>query len=188
MGGIVSSSFRYERLRTYAECDLVVVQGRYSATGVIFDMFRVKDDKIMEHWDSDTNQASAADGPTEIEDEALTAQNRARVLSFIDAVLTGGDHARASEFLGAGYVEHRETSASGPGALVEHLTDEDIGYDEVHHVIADGNFVFTLSEGTRDGAAHGFYDLVRVEGGDIVEHWDSRRAVPASTMSGLGIF
>lgn len=108
MGGIVSSSsFRYERLRTYAECDLVVVQGRYSATGVVFDMFRVKDDKIMEHWDSDTNQASAA---------------------------------------------------------------------------------FTLSEGTRDGAAYGLHDLFRVEGGDIVEHWDSRRAVPASTMSGLGIF
>ncbi|AUX43401.1 uncharacterized protein SOCE26_048490 [Sorangium cellulosum] len=53
MRGIVSSSsFSYQRLRTFAECDLVVVQGRYSGTGVIFDMFRVKDEKIMEHWDS----------------------------------------------------------------------------------------------------------------------------------------
>ncbi|WP_437992495.1 hypothetical protein [Sorangium sp. So ce145] len=30
-------------------------------------------------------------------------------------------------------------------ALVEYVTDEGIGYVKVHHVIADGNFVFTLS-------------------------------------------
>lgn len=189
MGQIVgSASFRYERLRTLAECDLVVVQGRYSQTGVIFDMFRVKDNKIMEHWDSDSNQASETNGPTEVKDEALTAQNRAHVLGFIDAVLIGGEHARASEFLGAGYVEHRDTSASGPSALVGYLTKENISYVKVHHVIADGNFVFTLSEGKRGTAAYGFYDLFRVDGGDIVEHWDSRRSVPSSTQSGLGIF
>ncbi|WP_437578400.1 nuclear transport factor 2 family protein [Sorangium sp. So ce887] len=189
MGGIVSSpSFNYQRLRTFAECDLVVVQGRYSQTGVIFDMFRVKDGKIMEHWDSDANQATETTGPTEIQDEALTGQNRALVLGMIDAVLVDGEHARASEFLGAGYVEHRDTSASGPAALVEYVGDEDISYAEVHHVIADGNFVFTLSEGSRNGTAYGFYDLFRVEGGDIVEHWDSRRVVPSSTMSGLEIF
>lgn len=189
MGGIVSSpSFNYQRLRTFAECDLVVVQGRYSQTGVIFDMFRVKDGKIMEHWDSDANQATETNGPTEIQDEALTGQNRALVLGMIDAVLVDGEHARASEFLGAGYVEHRDTSASGPAALVEYVEDDEISYAEVHHVIADGNFVFTLSEGSLDGKAYGFYDLFRVEGGDIVEHWDSRRAVPASTMSGLEIF
>lgn len=100
MRGIVSSgSSSYQRLRTFGECDLVVVQGRYSQTGVIFDMFRVKDDRIMEHWDSDSNQASATDRPKGVEDEALTGQNRAHVLSFIDAVLIGGAHARASEFL-----------------------------------------------------------------------------------------
>ncbi|WP_437735103.1 hypothetical protein [Sorangium sp. So ce1335] len=68
------------------------------------------------------------------------------------------------------------------------MTEEDIGYARVHHVIADDNYVFTLSEGTRNGAAHGFYGLRRVEGGENVEHWGSRRAVPASTMSGLGVF
>jgi predicted SnoaL-like aldol condensation-catalyzing enzyme len=58
----------------------------------------------------------------------------------------------------------------------------------VHHVIADGNLVFTLSEGKLGGSAYAFYDLFRVEAGAIVEHWDSRRKVPASTASGLGIF
>ncbi|WP_437897922.1 nuclear transport factor 2 family protein [Sorangium sp. So ce124] len=120
--------------------------------------------------------------------KAPSGQNRAHVLSFIDAVLIGGAHARASEFLGASYVEHRDTDASGPAALVEYVKDEGISYVKVHHLIADGNFVFTLSEGKRNNAAYGFYDLFRVEGGDIVEHWDSRRSVPNSTMSGLPIF
>ncbi|AUX46458.1 uncharacterized protein SOCE26_079640 [Sorangium cellulosum] len=30
--------------------------------------------------------------------------------------------------------------------------------------------------------------MFRVDSGKIVEHWDSRRTVPGSTMSGLGIF
>jgi len=48
--------------------------------------------------------------------------------------------------------------------------------------------VFTLSEGKLGSAGYGFYDLFRLEAGAIVEHWDSRRAIPASTASGLGIF
>ncbi len=67
MSSVVSSpSFSYERLRTFADCDLAVVQGRYSGTGVIFDLFRLSDGKLVEHWDSDANQASDASGPTEV--------------------------------------------------------------------------------------------------------------------------
>ena len=156
MSSIVSSpSFMYQRLRSLAECDLVVVQGRYSGTGVIFDMFRVEQGKLVEHWDSDANQASDAAGPTEISSLEQTGSNRSVVLAYLD---------------------HRAPSAA------------DITYAQVHHVIADGNFVFALSQGELDGAAYGFYDLFRLENGQLVEHWDSRRAVPATTASGLGIF
>ena len=48
--------------------------------------------------------------------------------------------------------------------------------------------MFTLSEGKLGSAGYGFYDLFRLDAGAIVEHWDSRRAVPASSMSGLAIF
>jgi predicted SnoaL-like aldol condensation-catalyzing enzyme len=169
MSGLVTSaSFKYERLRSLAECDLVVVQGRYSGTGVIFDMFRMKDGKLMEHWDSDSNQASSADGPTEITNPEQTAANRAVVLAY----LSGG----GSDQPAAGYVDHRAASAAK------------ISYAKVHHLIADGNFVFALSEGTLDGKPYGFYDLFRLADGKLAEHWDSRRAVPASTASGLGIF
>ena len=169
---VTQPSFSYERLRTLAECDLAVVQGRYSGTGVIFDMFRLSDGKLVEHWDSDTNQASEAGGPTEVTNPEQTAQNRAAVLAFLEG---------ANDSVASGYVDHRS-------GYLEDIESGTISYSEVHHVIADGNFVFSLSEGELEGSAYGFYDLFRLEGGQLVEHWDSRRAVPATTASGLEIF
>ena len=188
MGSLVTSaSFSYQRLRTLADCDLVVVQGKYSGTGVIFDIFRMKDGKLMEHWDSDSNQASDSGGSTPLA-EGPSAQNRAQVSAFIQKVLIDGDKAAATQLLSPSFVEHRSSSASGPNAFVDYVTKGNVGYTKVHHVIADGNYVFTLSEGKLGSAQYGFYDLFRLEAGAIVEHWDSRRAVPASTASGLGIF
>jgi predicted SnoaL-like aldol condensation-catalyzing enzyme len=40
-------------------------------------------------------------------------------------------------------------------------------------VFRDGNFVFALSEGSFAGAHTAFYDLFRVQGGNIAEHWDT---------------
>jgi len=188
MGSLVSSAgFSYQRLRTLADCDLAVVQGKYSGTGVIFDMFRLKDGKLMEHWDSDANQASDSGGSTQVA-PGDTAQNRAQVSSFIEQVLIDGDHAAASRRLGESFVEHRAGSGSGANALLDYVTKGNVSYTKVHHVIADGNYVFTLSEGKLGSAGYGFYDLFRLDAGVIVEHWDSRRSVPASTASGLDIF
>lgn len=186
-GFVTAPSFSYERLRTLGECDLVVVQGRYSTSGVIFDMFRVRDGKIVEHWDSDVNQASGSDGPTALEDDELTSENRARVLAFFDRVLLGGDLDEASDFVAETFQSHR-ASGTGPEAFVDHLEGASIEYVKVHHVIADGNFVFTLSEARLGGTAYALYELFRVAEGSIVEHWDARRVVPASTTSGLDIF
>jgi predicted SnoaL-like aldol condensation-catalyzing enzyme len=181
MSSAVSSpSFSYERLRTLAECDLAVVQGRYSGTGVIFDMFRLSEGKLVEHWDSDANQASSASGPTEVTDPEQTGPNRAAVLAFL-GLLIAGDHESASDYLATDYVEHRNGFLDG-------LESGAISYSKVHHVIADENFVFTLSEGELAGSAYAFYDLFRLEDENIAEHWDSRRTVPSTTASGLGIF
>ncbi|HEX2875394.1 MAG TPA: hypothetical protein VHP33_29285 [Polyangiaceae bacterium] len=188
MGSYVTSGgFSYQRLRTLADCDLAVVQGKYSGTGVIFDMFRLKDGKLMEHWDSDSNQASDSAGAMTLT-AGNTEPNRAQVLAFIEKVLIGGEHAAANLLLGSSFVEHRAASGSGAAAFLDYVAKDSVSYTKVHHVIADGNFVFTLSEGKLGTKSYGFYDLFRLEAGAIVEHWDSRRAVPASTASGLPIF
>ena len=45
-------------------------------------------------------------------------------------------------------------------------------YDEVHMVLAQGNYVLAVSEGTFAGESTSYYDLWRVENGKIAEHWD----------------
>ena len=54
----------------------------------------------------------------------------------------------------------------------------EIEYDRRHRVLADGNFVLAVSEGSLDGAHTSFYDLYRVAGGKLVEHWDTIETVP----------
>ena len=41
-----------------------------------------------------------------------------------------------------------------------------------HMVLAQGNFVLAVSEGTFGGVPTSYYDLWRVENGKIAEHWD----------------
>ena len=45
-------------------------------------------------------------------------------------------------------------------------------YTTVHQVLAQGNYVLAVSEGTFRGAPTSYYDLWRVENGKIAEHWD----------------
>ena len=53
-----------------------------------------------------------------------------------------------------------------------------IKYDRIHRVLAEGSFVLCVSEGSLDGVHSAFYDLYRLAGGRIVEHWDTIETVP----------
>ena len=47
-----------------------------------------------------------------------------------------------------------------------------LSYHTIHKVLAEGNFVLTMSEGKLGGNPTAYYDLFRLENGQIVEHWD----------------
>jgi predicted SnoaL-like aldol condensation-catalyzing enzyme len=59
--------------------------------------------------------------------------------------------------------------------LVEGIT---LKYDKMHHILAEGDFVVTVCEGSVDGIHPSFFDLFRKANGRIVEHWDTTEAVP----------
>lgn len=66
------------------------------------------------------------------------------------------------------------------GKIAEHwdnlaaLAEQNIQmiYTTVHQVLAQGNYVLAVSEGTFGGVPTSYYDLWRVENGKIAEHWD----------------
>ena len=179
-----------KNIRAFEDGDKVFLQTVYNFAGagdqVAFDIFRFDENgKIAEHWD---NLASIAapnpsghtqiDGYMAIEDIDRTEENRTLVKNFLVDVMQGKHPEKtASYFDGDKYIQHNTAIAdglSGLGAALEAMAKQGIQmiYDRTHMVLAQGNFVLGVSEGTFGGAPTSYYDLWRIEDGKIAEHWD----------------
>lgn len=123
------------------------------------------------------------DGPTEAVDLESTESNRALVRSFIDTVLIQGQLDRIGDFVSCEtFAEHNPRLEDGVPALRSALEAKDehgrlIDYHRIHRVLAEGNFVLCVSEGNFGGAHTAFYDLFRLSGGNIAEHWDTQEKI-----------
>ncbi len=200
----LTDEFRYEPARVIAEGNLVVTQGTYHGFGPApltgYDVWRIEDGKIIEHWDSLTpvveNTASGrsqTDGPTEIKDLEKTETNKALVADFAETVLIGADYSKLTDYISTEqYAQHNPDAADGLagfGTAVENwaAAGKSLTYKKVHQIIAQGDFVFTRSEGDF-GAASIYNDLWRIEDGKIVEHWDVVIPVPATLPHANSVF
>lgn len=177
-------------IRSFEDGDKVFLQTVYNFAGageqVAYDIFRFDNQgKIAEHWD---NLADKADpnpsGHTQIDHVApvkdldKTEENRQLVKEFLYDVMQGNRPEKTQDYFdGDIYIQHNTGIAdglSGLGAALEALAKQGIQmiYTTVHQVLAQGNYVLAVSEGTFGGAPTSYYDLWRVENGKIAEHWD----------------
>jgi predicted SnoaL-like aldol condensation-catalyzing enzyme len=199
------TDFSYDLHRVIADGDLVALHGTYRGFGpdplVAFDIFRVTDGKLAEHWDALTPQATTtvsgrtqADGPTEVTDLDATDANRALVAEFVETVLKHGKTDTITDYLSAQtYWQHNVgigDGLDGLGVALGALAEQGISmvYDTVHKVIAEGNFVLTVSEGRFGVTPTAFYDLFRVENAKIVEHWDITPEITTDLPHTNGLF
>jgi predicted SnoaL-like aldol condensation-catalyzing enzyme len=164
---------------------------------VSFDIIRVDENgKVAEHWDalqplvSETvSGRTQTDGPTEVTDLDQTEANKALAVALVRDVLMGEDPSRITDYISSeSYAQHNPFIADGLEgivAAVEALTAQDnmFVYTDIHAVLGEGNFVLTVSEGQWNGGTHAFYDLFRMEGGMIVEHWDVIQPVPTEGLA-----
>ena len=183
-------------IRAFADGDYVFLQTVYNFAGageqVAFDIFRFDaDGEIAEHWDNLASLASAPnpsgrtqiDGTMEITDLDKTEENRRLVENFLYDVMQGHNPDKTADYFdGDAYIQHTTAIAdgvSGLNAALTALAEQGIQmiYDETHMVLAQGNFVLAVSEGTYGGAPTSYYDLWRVENDKIAEHWDVMEAI-----------
>lgn len=179
-----------ENIRAFEDGDKVFLQTVYNFAGageqVAFDIFRFdQEGKIAEHWDNLADRAepnpsgrTQTDHITPIKDLEKTELNRQLVKSFLYDVMQG-NHAEKTQdyFDGDTYIQHNTGIAdglSGLGAALAALAEQNIQmiYTTVHQVLAQGNYVLAVSEGSFGGVPTSYYDLWRVENGKIAEHWD----------------
>ncbi len=194
--------------RIIAEGPFVVMHNSYENAALLgaddlvgFDVFRIENAKVAEHWDNLTPRTppnpsgrSQTDGETRITDRDRTTENKALVRDFVTTILIGGEMERLGEFFdGNAYIQHNSRIGDGLDGLaraLEAMAQQGITmeYDRIHQVIGEGNFVFVMSEGRLAGKPTAFFDLFRVEGGRIAEHWDVISEIPAEMAHQNGKF
>lgn len=188
-----------ETVRAFEDGDKVFMHNLYNFAGagdqVVFDIFRFDaEGQIAEHWDNFADVAAPnpsghtqTDGPAEATGKDKTEANRALVDAFLVDVMQGKHPEKTPEYFdGDAYIQHNTTIAdglSGLGAALDAMAAQGIQmiYDTTHMVLAEGDFVLGVSEGTFSGAHTAYYDLWRVEDGKIAEHWDVMATIPEAS-------
>ncbi len=190
--GIAKTNPRVNVVRAFADGDFVFAHTEYdfSTRRIGFEVFRFEGDRAVEHWDNiqprlgpNSSGRLMFDGPTEATDLDRTEENRRLVQRFVEEVLI----ARRLDQLplhvdGEGFAQHSpslEDGAAAWRAALEVTSDEGpvVVYQRVHRVLAEGSFVLAVCEGKLAGAHSAFYDLYRLSGGKLVEHWDTVESV-----------
>ncbi len=177
-------------IRAYEDGDKVFLQTVYNFAGageqVAFDIFRFDSEgKIAEHWDNLADKAepnpsgrTQTDNVAPVKDIEKTEKNRQLIRDFLYDVMQGNHPEKTPDYFdGDTYIQHNTGIAdglSGLGAALSALAEQNIQmiYTRVHQVLAEGNYVLAVSEGTFGGAPTSYYDLWRIENGKIAEHWD----------------
>ena len=164
-----------------------------------FDLFRVADGKLAEHWDGlvpvvteTASGRSQTDGQAEPAN-ADTEQSRALVREFAQRVLQDADYSVLTDYISTEtYLQHNPEAADGLdgfGAAAAKWAGQgkNLVYKTVHKVVAEGDLVLLQSEG-EFGEPVAYWDLFRVADGKIVEHWDVVAPIPAELPHTNGLF
>lgn len=148
------------------------------AQWVTMDMFHTDPDGlILEHWDTIaayTDTLSGADmvrGAAEVDVSADTEASKALVLEYTKQVLQGRDMGKLDAFVSEEMIQRAPTIGAGREGLAQWLASEAGAYEMLFHMIAQGDFVMTYGKRHAAGKDIAVFDVYRVAGGMIVEHW-----------------
>ena len=191
---LAKTSPRVNIVRVFEDGDYVFAHTEYdfSSRNIGFEIFRFEGDRAVEHWDNiqprrgpNPSGHSMVDGETGVADPERTGSNRRLVQSFVEEVLLAASPDRLGNFIDDGrYTEHNPRLGDELEQIHAALSataangDAVIRYDKLHRLLADGNFVLSVCEGSLDGVHSSFFDLFRVQENRLVEHWDTTEAIP----------
>ncbi len=193
---IAKAGPRVKMIRVFEDKDFVFAHMEYhfSSLKAAFEVFRFEGGFAVEHWDNmqlmqkdNASGRSMLDGSLITEDHDLTEFNRSRVSLFANEILIKRNLDLLTDFVcDDNFIQHSPLLADGISALPATLSDTSkkkykITYSKIHRVLAEGNFVLSVSEGLMDERHCSFYDLYRIAQGKIVEHWETIEPIPPRT-------
>ncbi|NNF01500.1 MAG: SnoaL-like domain-containing protein [Bacteroidia bacterium] len=189
-----ADGFKANVIRAFEDGDYVFTHTEYDFFGpkAGFDVFRFENGQIVEHWDNltviaDPNPSGHTqfDGETTITDLDKTESNKKIVREFVEKVIINHEMDKMTTYINPEkYIQHNSHIADGLdgfGAAMKNFAENGLvlEFTKLHKVLGEGNFVLTMSEGKFGKGEHSaFYDLFRLEDGQIVEHWDIITTIP----------
>ncbi|AXQ29593.1 hypothetical protein D0B54_13230 [Solimonas sp. K1W22B-7] len=123
-----------------------------------------------------------------------TAQsNKAIVLRALDTLFNRRDYTAAAEFWSPDYLQHSAHIGPGRDGLFDLVRSLPPSSRWEHGpVVAEGDYVMVHSRYSGSGAPRALIaiDIVRLENGRLVEHWDvwENEAAASESRSGLPMF
>jgi predicted SnoaL-like aldol condensation-catalyzing enzyme len=192
-----TNSAKVHTVRVFEDGDFVFGHTDYEVGGpkVGIDIFRFENGKAVEHWDNLQQEPDTAnpsghtmmDGPTESSDHCSTAANKKLVRAFVEDIFLERDMTKLDRYFdGNNYINHNPRIADGVDQLRDRLCSgkrTPFRFDTVHMILAEGDFVLVVTEGSFGNGNTSFYDLFRVQNGKMAEHWDVVEEVPAKSES-----
>ena len=190
-----------EQVRVLADGDYVVLHHLWTGAKPFgademasFDILRFdQTGTIVEHWDAlmpltppNPSNRSLLDGATEVKDLDQTEKHRQIAKNLFQTIINGTPEevgARITETFLPDYLQHNPVVADGIPAIFEAFGREQWVYHTNHKILAEGNFVLSVSEGTAQGVPTVFYDLLRFENGKVAEHWDVIQTIPSENLA-----
>jgi predicted SnoaL-like aldol condensation-catalyzing enzyme len=164
-----------------------------------FDMFRIADGKIVEHWDTATKGGDTPNPTTAVtvtpgdnqaamldHSDPTLAANKRLAYDFFRIVLRGQQLNQAADFMAEDYIQHNPNADTGLAGFLAYFEQFGGGPQEVPEdlpgliaIQAEDDLV-TLSfvrEYPEPGAPDDTYtttwfDMFRIADGKIIEHWD----------------
>ncbi|MFK7776104.1 MAG: nuclear transport factor 2 family protein [Saprospiraceae bacterium] len=185
--------FKAKVVRAFQDGDYVFTHTEYDFFGpkIGFDVFRFEDGLIVEHWDNlievqppNPNGRTQTDGFADITDKEKTASNKQTVKDLLENVFMKGQMDKIATYINpTKYLQHNPNvpdGLDGLGGAMKMMAEKGMmmEYSKIHKVLGEGNFILTMSEGKLGKEPTAYYDLFRLENGQIVEHWDVIAPIP----------
>ena len=137
--------------------------------------------------------ATAKIGRTKAMSQTIQEKNKALVLEAFDTLFNQRDYAAAERFWSPGYIQHSAHSAPGREGLFNLVRSlPPTLKNEPGLIVADGDFVIVHGRFSGFGAPANWIaaDILRIQDGILVEHWDviQDEATPEQSKSGRPMF
>ena len=156
---------------------------------VTMDFFDTDDEgKLIEHWNvisefkgPNPSERTQVDGATEITDLDRTEENKVLVKTmFENCLFPGARPERIEDYFAEPYLQHNAEVGDGLTTVrrLSQAENRPLTYDEIVLTVGRGNFVATLCKANWEGNPLAQVDIVRLEDGKIVEHWDNFEYIP----------